>query len=250
MNEIKTEASYKIFKCLFRADLAVQWRNRRASLISLFVPVIILISWKSVVIAMGGAFALSSAITIGLVAVGLMGYANNMARDREKGIFERLRVTPASTTIIMTSRIAVQILQMAAMNILVFIVAYFIDNITLSAGGYILSFIISLFCGAVFLSMGQAIVGLISSSATVNSVSRFVYIGLVLIGAFGELGVLGGLLKNIILWSPYGSVKILLLTSMIPSDWGSESWIALIVTILYIIIFTMIGIKWFKWKTN
>ena len=250
MTETTTPTSYMIFKSLLRADTAVQWRNRRASILSLFMPIVILISWKNIVESMGGAFALSSCITIGLIAVGIMGYTNTIARDREKGVFERLRVTPASPTIIMTSRIVVQIFQISIMTILVFIVAYFLDGITLSTTGYILSFIISLFCGAVFLSLGQAIVGLISSAEIVNSVSRFVYIGLVLIGAFGELGVLGGLLKNIILLSPYGAVKILLLASMVPSQWDAKSWLALGVTILYIVIFTMIGIKWFKWRTN
>ncbi len=246
-NELKTPSSSKIFSSLFKADLMIQWRNRRASIMSIVVPIIILISWRDIVDRLGGAFALSSCITIGLIAIGLMGYANTTARDREKGVFQRLRVTPASTTLIMTSRIAVQLVQMAAMTILVFVAAYFIDHITLSTGGYLLSLVASLLCGAVFLGLGLTIVGLISSAETVNAVSRFLYIALVFIGAIGELGVLGNILKQIILWSPYGTVKTLLLASMTPSVWNPSMLTAFGVSVLYAAVFSYIGIKWFKW---
>jgi ABC-2 type transport system permease protein len=245
--EIKTPSPSRIFSSLFKADLVIQWRNRRASIMTIIVPIIILISWRDIIDKLGGPFALSSCITIGLIAVGLMGYANTTARDREKGVFQRLRVTPASTTQIMTSRIAVQLVQMAVMTIFVFIAAYFLDHITLSVAGYVLSLIASVLCGAVFLALGLAIVGLISSAETVNAVSRFLYIALVVIGAIGELGVLGNVLEKITLWSPYGTVKTLLLASMTPSVWNSSILVALGVTIVYAGIFSIVGIKWFKW---
>ncbi len=85
---------------LLRADLKTQWRNRRSVVMLLLIPVIILISWKGLIEQLnrmgknGGTFALSSCITIGLTAIGLMGYSNAIARDRDKGVFQRLRVTP------------------------------------------------------------------------------------------------------------------------------------------------------------
>ena len=54
---------------LLRADLKTQWRNRRSVVLLLLVPVIILISWKGLIEKMGGAFALSTCITIGLTAI-------------------------------------------------------------------------------------------------------------------------------------------------------------------------------------
>src|SRR6266567_4124355 len=84
----------EVFMALLRADLTTQWRNRRSFVLVLLVPVLILISWKSIIDKVGGAFALSSCITIGLIATGLMGYSNSIARDRDKGIFQRLRVAP------------------------------------------------------------------------------------------------------------------------------------------------------------
>src|SRR5882724_9773484 len=83
-----------VLKSLLRADFTTQWRNRRSFILVLLVPVIILISWKGVIDKLGGAFALSTCITIGLVAIGLMGYCNSIARDRDKGVFQRLRVAP------------------------------------------------------------------------------------------------------------------------------------------------------------
>ena len=76
---------------LLRADFTAQWRNRRSVVLVLLVPVIILISWKGLVARMGGPFVLSICITIGLTAIGLMGYTNTIARDRDKGIFQRLQ---------------------------------------------------------------------------------------------------------------------------------------------------------------
>jgi ABC-2 type transport system permease protein len=248
--ETATPSSSRIFSSLLRADLIVQWRNRRAAGMSLFVPIIILVSWQSIVAAMGGPFAISSCITIGLAAVGLMGFANTTATHRGKGVFQRLRVTPASTLQIMASRIAVQLVQIAAMTIAVFIAAYLLDKITLSVGGYIAAFFASLCCGAVFLSMALALVGLIARAETVNAVTRFVYIALVIVGAVGELGVLGNIIKDIVLWSPYGTVKVVLLASMTPSTWSMNATLALGATVLYAILFAFIGIRWFKWDSG
>ena len=109
------------FNALIRADLTTQWRNRRSFVLLLLVPVIILISWKGVVEKLGGPFALSSSITIGLVATGLMGYSNSVARDRDKGIFQRLRVAPMPTWCIMASRLLIQLMMILLLTIIVFV---------------------------------------------------------------------------------------------------------------------------------
>jgi len=240
----------QLLAALLKADFRIQWRNRRASLMTVLVPIIVLISWGSIVETMGGPFAMSSAITIGLVAVGLMGFTNATARSRERGIFQRLRATPAGTFEIMASRVIVQLVQMAAISVILFIAAYFIDHIVLSAAGYILGTLVSVLCGAVFLALGLLIVGLISNAETVNAVSRLIYIALVIVGAIGELGVIGTTVKEIVLWSPYGSVKTLLLASMAPSLWNMTDTYALLASIAYFVVFTAVGIRLFRWETN
>src|ERR1700754_1121646 len=108
-----------VFKSLLRADLTAQWRNRKSSLLVILVPVVILISWKGLIDKFGGAFALSNCITVGLTAIGLMGYSNSVARDRDKGIFQRLRVAPASNWAIMASRLTVQLIMIIIMTIVI-----------------------------------------------------------------------------------------------------------------------------------
>jgi ABC-2 type transport system permease protein len=93
-----------ILSSLLRADFTTQWRNRRSVILVVVIPVLILISWKGLVEKLGGTFVLSNCITIGLNAIGLMGYSNAIARDRDKGVFQRLRVAPIPSWSIMASR--------------------------------------------------------------------------------------------------------------------------------------------------
>ncbi|PWT97922.1 MAG: hypothetical protein C5B52_13075, partial [Bacteroidetes bacterium] len=142
-----------VLSSLIRADFTTQWRNRRSFILILIVPVIILISWKGIIDKLGGAFALSNSITIGLVAIGLMGYSNSIARDREKGIFQRLRVAPVPSWSIMASRLLVQLGMILMVTLAVFLGGYYFDKISLSPSGYILAFFAALCGGAVYLSL-------------------------------------------------------------------------------------------------
>jgi len=235
---------------LLRADLVTQWRNRRSFVLLLLVPVIILISWKGVIDKLGGPFALSSSITIGLVATGLMGYSNSVARDRDKGVFQRLRVAPMPTWCIIVSRLLIQLMMILLLTVIVFIAGKNIDHITLTTSGYIISFLTAILGGAVYLGLGQLIVGLIKNPETVNSTSRLVYFLFIVIGMFGELGLLGKQLKEVVLWSPYGTVKRVIAAGMQPGTWNQETTTALLLTIAYAAIFSFIGIKKFQWSNK
>jgi ABC-2 type transport system permease protein len=233
---------------LLRADLTTQWRNRKSSIMVILVPVIILVSWKSLVARIGGAYVLSNAITVGVTAIGLMGYTISIARDRDKGIFQRLRVAPLPNWSIMTSRLLVQMVMIILMTLAVFAAGYKFDNISLGATGYALTLLTAIASGAVYLSLGQIIVGLIKNPETVNATTRLVYFGFIMIGMFGELGVLGDKIKGLVKWSPYGVVNQILASSLQPSTWNATSSMALLVTIGYTIVFATLGIKWFRWS--
>jgi len=239
-----------VLSSLLRADLTTQWRNRRSFVLVLLVPVIILISWQGIIDKLGAAFALSSCITIGLVAVGLMGYSNSIARDRDKGVFQRLRVAPMPSWCIMTSRLIVQLLMILLLTILVFIAGNNIDHITLTPVGYAVTFFTAIVGGAVYLGLGQLIVGLIQNPETVNSTSRLIYFLFIMVGMFGEFGILGEQVKHIVIWSPYGTVKRVIAAGMQPSTWDDEITMALLVTIGYAAAFAVIGIKKFKWNNK
>ncbi len=235
---------------LLRADFQTLKSNRRSAILALLVPVIILISWKGVIAKMGGAYALSSAITFGLIAIGLMGYSISIARDRDKGIFQRLRVAPVPTWTIMVSRLCVQLFMIMLLTLAVFIIGNSYDKVTLSASGYLVTFFVAFLGGAVYLSLGQLIVGTIKNPETVNATTRIVYFMFIMIGMFGELGILGETIKKYIRYTPYGAVKLMLAGSMEPSHWTSDTTIAVLISIAYALIFAGIGIKMFKWNSK
>lgn len=241
---------FTVFRTLLRADLTTQWRNRRASVMQFLLPVVIVMAWKPIIAKAGGAFVLSNAITLGLNAVGLMGYSNTIARDREKEIFQRLRVAPAPSWTIMGSRLTVQLIMILVMTSLVFIVGYQFDHITLTATGYIAGLFTAIVGGAVYLALGQAIVGRITNPETVNATSRLIYIAFIMVGMFGELQMLGDFVDKVVVYSPYGTVKSIVSGAITPSTWTNDTTIALLITLGYTIVFAFLGIRWFKWSAK
>lgn len=238
------------FNSLLRADFTSQWRNRRAVLMVILVPVIILISWKGLVSKFGGGFVLANCITVGLTSIGLLGYSNAVARDRERGIFQRLRVAPVPNWSIMVSRLTVQLAMIVIMSIAVFTAGAYIDKITLTPSGYALGFISALVGGAVYLGLGQAIVGRIKNEETVSAVTRLVYFLFIMIGMFSELGALPKAITTVMKWSPYGTVKNVVFASMQPGTWSNQTTIYLLVMIGYALVFSFLGIKWFRWNSS
>ena len=246
-NKIPTTS--EALSSLLQADFRTQWRNRRAVIMIIIVPVFILISWKGLIEKFGGAFALSNCITIGLTAIGLMGYSNAVARDRDKGVFQRLRVAPVPAWSIMMSRLTVQLALIMLTTTAVFFAGFYYDKISLDTSGYVLGVIAAFVGGAMYLGLGQAIAGLINNAETVNSTTRLVYFFFIMIGMFGGLGVLGKEIGEIVKWSPYGTVAHILASSMKPATWDMQSTIALFMTAAYAILFSLVGIKWFKWNS-
>jgi len=245
---------------LLRADFTTQWRNRRAVILTLIVPVIVLMTWKGMAAA-NGPFILANSITIGLFASGIMGYANAIARDRDKGIFQRLRVAPVASWVIMASRLLVQVAMILIVTTAVFIIGYNYDGIILSPAAYVLTYLTALICGCVSLSLGQMIVGFIKNPETVNSTTRLVYLVLIMAGMLGELyhqidklnnkhDKLTEMVYNAVQWSPYGAVKNILSVGMEPSRWDAGTTTALLLTVAYTVVFVTLGIKWFKWNTK
>ena len=247
-NEIPKTST--VFTALIRADFTTQWRNRRSFILVLLVPVIILISWKGLVESLGGAFALSNSITIGLVAIGLMGYTNSIARDRDKGIFQRLRVAPVPSWAIMASRLLVQLAMIILVTTGVFIAGYYYDKIALTPLQYAVTYLTAIVGGVLYLSLGQMIVGQIQSPETVNSTTRLVYFVFIMVGMFGELNVLGVEVHNIEHWSPYGTVKTILAAGMKAGGWNADASTALLLTAAYTVVFAVLGIRWFKWNNK
>lgn len=239
-----------VFKALMRADLRVQWRNRRALIMTLIMPVVFVISWKSLIPVMGAYSVLATCIAVGLPATGLMAYSQTIARDRERGVFQRLRAAPISTSAIMLSRIAVQLCVIMLMTLVTYIVADKADGIVISAAAIPLMLVISAIGGAAYLAIGQFLVASIKSSDSVNAAARLVYFPLAIVGAIGETGLFGPTVQNIVTWSPFGTTKTLILWSIAPGTFDTQILWALLLTLAYIAFFATLGIKRFKWSVQ
>ena len=101
------------------------------------LPVFVLLTTNSATprrTSAGALFVIGLAIAYGLAATSILGYALTVARDREKGVFQRLRVTPAPTWTIMTSRLVMQTLANLIIALVVVIVGIQLHHISLSAG--------------------------------------------------------------------------------------------------------------------
>jgi ABC-2 type transport system permease protein len=67
---------------------------------------------------------------------------------------------------------------------------------------------------------------------------------------FGELHMLGDFIDNLVIYTPYGTVKSIVSGAWTPSTWTSQTTLALLLTLGYTAVFTFLGIKWFKWSTR
>jgi ABC-2 type transport system permease protein len=250
--EVNIPKTSAVMTALLRADFTTLWRNRRSVVMVLLVPMIIVFAWKPFAAQPGGGeFILSNSITLGLVAIGLMGYTNSIARDRDKGVFQRLRVSPLPLWTIMASRLLVQLSLIIILTILVFVAGYQFDHITISLSGYLLTFFAAIIGGAVYLNLGQVIVGRIKNPETVNSTARLIYFAFIMVGMFGETGLIKQeFFKKFADWSPYGTVSHILAGSLDISKWTGITTQYLLLTIGYTIVFAVLGIKWFKWDSK
>jgi ABC-2 type transport system permease protein len=242
-----------VFAALFRADFLVFLKHRRALVISLLLPVFLLVTTNSDKAShqFGGAvFIIGLAIAYGLLATSIVGYALTTARDREKGVFRRLRVTPAPTWAIMASRLAMQALANLILAVFVVILGTRIHHISPSAGQYVLVLLVAELGGAVFLSIAQALVGLVRSADTVQAVARVLLAVLILLGTLGQTGALGAAWSDIARWSPVGIVMTLFAGVLDLHAWDARDTVSVAVAFAYIVLCGGIGIRWFRWEAR
>ncbi len=244
-------------RSLFRADMMVILRSRQTLLLNLLVPILILVITNQIgrrpgssVGAVGPNFMIAMALTYGLLSSALMGYSITVARDREAGVFQRMRVTPTPTWAIMLSRLLVQFAAAIVTSIVVIVVGGIMHQVSYSVGTYLLIFLVAVYGAAMFLGIGQAIVGLIRSTTAVNAVGRVLYIVLILLGILGVTGVLGDTFTNIAKWTPVGALITLFTAVQSTAPWTSDAGWAILAIGAYLVVFAGIGIRWFKWEAN
>jgi ABC-2 type transport system permease protein len=246
-----------VFSSLLRADFTVLLRSGRTLLLNIAVPIFILIITNLHLGNKGSGFTYGStgftiglALTYGLMSSSLMGYSITIAHDREAGVFQRLRVTPAPTWAIMASRLLVQIIVDLIMTVIVVIIGSIIHNAIFTPGEYLLLVCVSILGGAMFLAIAQAVVAVVRSAAVVNAVGRVFYIVFLLLGLLGSTGILGTTVNDISNWSPVGAMINLYGGVLDIAHWNWTDTNGLIATIGYIIVGAFIGIRWFRWDSR
>jgi ABC-2 type transport system permease protein len=246
-------STHLIFTSLLRADFIVFLKNRKSLILSILLPYLILVSTNSKkgTANLGGSlFVIGLSITYGIASTSIMGYSLAVARDREKGVLQRLRVTPASAWAIMGSRLFVQVLANLIVALAVVVLGARIHHLSLSLGQYGLALLISILGGTMFLCIGQTLVALIKSSETVNSTARLLYIGLLFFGLLGQGGSLGHTWGTVARWTPVGTVMTLFAGVLNLAAWNSRDVQFLLAAIGYIVAFAFIGIRGFQWEAR
>jgi ABC-2 type transport system permease protein len=239
-----------IMKSLLRADGIMLFKGRRSMILSIALPILLLVitdHGKLTTNVGGGRFIVGLCICYGLMSIALMGYSVLTAQDRERGVFQRLRVTPAPTWAIMVSRLAVRLVASLIIALVVVIVGAQMHKLQLGIGSYLLVLAVSVLAGAVFLSIGQTLVALVRSADTVNAAARILYIGLIFLGVLGLSGALGATLDSISTWTPVGITMTLFAGVMKLSAWGATDTESVLAAIGYVVVFTAIGVRWFQW---
>ena len=244
----------RILTALLEADITVQIRNVRALGLTLFLPLLLIyvtfITKRRGVLLGGPAAEVAIALTLGVASLAILGYTNTVARDREKGVFQRLRVTPAQGWQIITSRLVVQVLAMIVMAVWVLVVGTLLLKIDSSVAGWVLTILCVVPGSAVFLAVGQALVALIPSADTLNAVGRLAYLPLLVLGVFAHIPTFGTTFETVARWSPGGVVIDLFASALQPSTWSGDTWGSLAACLGYAVVFTAIGIRWFRWTSQ
>ena len=241
-----------ILASLLDADVRVQLRNSRALLLSVALPVarmyLLGVGKRGAIFPAG--FRLALAIVAGLTSVAILGYTMTVARDRETGVFQRLRVTPAPTWAIMGSRLAIQVISIVVMTVALSILGALTLDLALTPAAYALTIAVAILGAVEFLGVGQAVVGLLKSYDTVNAIGRLLYIPLFALGMFSNISALGSTFEAIARWSPGGALMNMLAAAIDPSTWNTDNWWSVLVSLGYSLVFIGVGIRWFQWEAR
>lgn len=242
------------FGSLLRADLAVLSRSWRLQVLNLGPPIIVLASsWLGrqgkPATADVAATMVGIAITAGPLASGVLGYPLGIARDRENGVFRRLRITPAPAWTIMVSRLVLNVTVNIVVAVLVATLGAIAYGLPLGVVPYLLLIPAAIITGAVFLSLGQTMAGLLTSAPLVSAACRVVFLVLYITGFLGLTGGLGTRFKTFAQWSPVGSTADLFRTALAHAGWTTADTHAVLACLGYILIFSVPGIRYFRWDT-
>jgi len=234
---------------LLRADFTAALRSRQTLILNILVPILYLVilginDAKKQFAAPGLLIGLG--ISFGLMAAGMLGYSLLVASDRAAGVFQRLRVTPTATWLIMGSRITVQLASALLMSVVTIIIGSIVFHVGFAWTQVLGMLGVSILGSIMFLCIGQAVVALLKSQGAVNAVGRLLYIVLLLTGILGSTGILGETLQSIARWTPVGALTELYAV-VFGAAWSGDATAAIIAVPAYAIVLGFVGIRFFRW---
>lgn len=242
-----------ILSSLLRADLTVVVKNLRTVVLSVVMGLFLILVTRSQNNghAYGGhAYVVGLATVFALITTGILGYAVSTARDRESGVLRRLQVTPAPGWAVIGSRMVTQAIPGLVLALAIVAIGAQIDALSPSAAQYGLVLAFSALGMAVFLSIGLALVGLIRSASTVDAASRTVWVVLTLIGLLGQGDAFHSAWGVIAPWTPVSAVMTLYAGVLGRTAWTTDGTESLLACATYIVVFTSLGIRFFRWEAR
>lgn len=168
-------------------------------------------------------------IVTNMMATGMMGGSGGMIAWRERGIFQRILVTPMAIWQVMLARIIAQLGVVVAQAVVAVIVAVAVFGYRVEVGYIPLTVAFLTFGGLVFLSFGQVIASFTDRVEVGSIVSQGIYIILTfLTGVMLPLQLLPSEVGQFAPWTPSFLVVELLRAAMIGGVPGPDAVVRVI----------------------
>ena len=250
-------SSFTTLTTLLRAELSAYIRGSRTLVWTVLVPLPILVLGELQVpprLRHQAAPTLeiaALAVTTGIFALGLFGYANMLATYRERGVFQRLRCTPAPPWQIVGARLLVELLGILAQTLVILAAAQLGYGIVPPWPGTGLAIVAIALTGLVALALGATVVAVTPSAASVTAVSRFLLLALFLLeGALISVQAWPMWLRRVAAWTPVRLALRLTTAALVHQHWDARDVRSFVGLLAWFAVLSYVGLTRFRWQTE
>ena len=242
---------------LVRAELRSLGRSWNVLLWTVAVPVLILALGETQVPAHDPHPALSTwqiatiAQVVGTFSLGLFGYATVMAAYRDRGVFQRLRCTPAPHWQIPVARMLTQFAAVLLEALVVYLVARLAYHAAPTPAATALAVLAAALAGVASLALGQAVVALGRSAQSVTAASRLILVALFLsLGVFVRVTSWPAWLQRVDHATPVYLASSLLTDALVHAAWHGTELRDLGGLAVWILVLGYVGLGRFRWSPS
>lgn len=242
------------FAALARAELAAYVRGGRTLLWTTLLPLLILVLSEASLPQAARHRAeptleiAAFAMTTGIYALGLFGYATMLANYRDRGVFRRLRCSPAPTWQLLAARLVVQLIGVGVQAVVVLAAARVLYGFAPGWAGAGLAAPTVVVAGLAALAVGQVVAALGGSTGAVTGVSRVVLIAFFLLeGAFVSTKTWPGWLLHVADWTPVRMALNVLTDTLVRQRWDIADSRYLLGMLAWIAVLGFVGLTRFRW---